>query len=203
VVLGARPNTVAWNPSLGRLPARLATLVPESFLIIHPTEAAEPREARRHDGLPGFFARARIVSELPGRSAHAALDALLERHYPRDLGRRRDVLRMLLHGEAGGGLELAPGVAVAHARLDSLKAPLLFLGRSANGVKLPGIERPCQLVFLLLSPADRPDDHLAALADIARLMTSTSCAEALRAAATEEEMVAALGEREGAAAPTG
>jgi hypothetical protein len=194
VALGARLNTVAWDPYLRRLPARLAALVPESFVIVYPTEAAEPRSPRPDDALPASLARARIVSDLPGRSAHAALDALLERQYPRDLGRRRDVLRVLLHGRRAGILELAPGVVVAHARFDFVTAPLLFLGRS-GGIALPGVERPCQLLFLLLSPADQPNEHLIALADVARLIASRARMAAVRAATTEDGMVAALSGR--------
>lgn len=64
---------------------------------------------------------------------------------------------------------------------------------------------PAQLVFLLASPADRPGEHLAVLAEVARLMASPGRVEALRTAATVDEMLAALAEpeREGADAPTG
>jgi Kef-type K+ transport system membrane component KefB/mannitol/fructose-specific phosphotransferase system IIA component (Ntr-type)/nucleotide-binding universal stress UspA family protein len=201
VVLGARPNTVSWHPYLERLPARLATLVPESFVIVYPTESGDPRAGPRVDMLPASLARVRIVSELPGRSADAALEALLECHYPKDPRRRRDILGALLNSQRSGVLELAPGVAVAHARLDFVRSPVLFLGRSGGGIPLPGIDRPGHLLFLLLSPTDQPDEHLAALADIARLIASPERAEALRAATTKEEMVAALSRREGPAAP--
>jgi mannitol/fructose-specific phosphotransferase system IIA component (Ntr-type) len=48
------------------------------------------------------------------------------------------------------------------------------------------------LVFLLLSPTDQPGEHLAVLAEVARLMASSERVEALRASATEDEMAAAL-----------
>jgi Kef-type K+ transport system membrane component KefB/mannitol/fructose-specific phosphotransferase system IIA component (Ntr-type)/nucleotide-binding universal stress UspA family protein len=183
VVLSARPNTVAWDPYLQRLPARLAALVPESFVIVYPTEGATAATPAREDhGLPVALARTRIVPRITGRSAHAALDALLERQFPNDLGRRRDVLRTLLHGSREGFLELAPGVAVAHTRLDFVKSPVLFLGR-CDGIALPGLERPCHLLFLLLSPADQPGEHLAALADVARLVASPERLDALLAPA--------------------
>jgi mannitol/fructose-specific phosphotransferase system IIA component (Ntr-type) len=201
VVLSARPNTVAWHPALERLPARLATLVPESFVIVYPLEAVVERSGRPEAALPPSLARSRIVADLPGRSVHAALDALLERQYPKDVGRRRDILRQLLHGQRTGILELAPGVAVAHARLDFVRTPLLFLGRS-GGIAVQGLERPCQFLFLLLSPADRPNEHLAALADVARLVASAERVEALRRAVNEDEMVAVLGRPEGEPVPS-
>jgi Kef-type K+ transport system membrane component KefB len=201
VVMAARPDTVGWHSALQRLPSRLATLVPESFLIIYAAERPEATEPRVLGDLPRALARSRIVAELPGRAAHTALDALLERQYPRDMGRRRDILRTLLHSQRGAILEIRPGVVVAHARLDFLKEPELYLGRSLQGVTFPGTEGQASLVFLVLSPADQPGEHLAVLADIARLMGDVDRVGRLRDAATEDAMVAALGMAQVAAVP--
>jgi Kef-type K+ transport system membrane component KefB/nucleotide-binding universal stress UspA family protein len=51
VVLSARRGAVSWNPWLERLPARLADLVPESFVIFYPAEIVAPVRARATDGL--------------------------------------------------------------------------------------------------------------------------------------------------------
>jgi mannitol/fructose-specific phosphotransferase system IIA component (Ntr-type) len=192
VVLGARPHTVAWHPALARLPARLTALVPGGFLVVYPSEQVEATPAG-DAAMPRVFSRIRVVADLPGRSTHAALDALLERQYPHDRGRRRDILRVLLHSRRSAALEIAPEVVVVHARFDFLDQSQVFLGRSAAGVALPGIERPARILFLLLSPADRPDEHLAALADIARVAGSAERLEALRQTATDAELTAILG----------
>jgi Kef-type K+ transport system membrane component KefB/mannitol/fructose-specific phosphotransferase system IIA component (Ntr-type) len=192
VLLGARRHTVAWHPALARLPARLSALVPESFLVIYPSERVESA-SREEARMPRELNRVRIVADLPGRSTHAALDALLERQYPHDRGRRRDVLRVLLHSRRSAALEIAPEVAVVHARFDFLDQSQLFVGRSAAGIALPGITQPARIVFLLLSPADQPDEHLAALADVARIVGSAQRLAALRSAPTEADLAAALG----------
>ncbi|HET7038790.1 MAG TPA: cation:proton antiporter, partial [Gemmatimonadales bacterium] len=190
VVLGARPDTVAWHPALARLPARLSALVPESFLVVYPAERVEGAPAAGLE-MPRVFNRIRIVADLPGRSTHAALDALLERQYPHDRGRRRDILRVLLHSRRSAALEIAPDVVVVHARFDFLDQSQVFLGRSAAGIALPDIERPARVLFLLLSPADQPDEHLAALADIARVAGAADRLAALRSAGTDAELTAA------------
>jgi Kef-type K+ transport system membrane component KefB/nucleotide-binding universal stress UspA family protein len=46
VVLSARRGAVAWAPPLERLPARLASLVPESFIMLYPAETAAPQSVR-------------------------------------------------------------------------------------------------------------------------------------------------------------
>jgi len=192
VAVSARRGTVSWHPFLQRLPARLAKLVPESFLVIYPSERTDTRETRAELELPRALGRKRLVVPLQGKSAHHALDALLAREFPDDQGRRRDALRLLLHSERGGAIELRPGVVIAHARLDFLDDSMLFLGSSKDGVTFPGGASPARLVFLLLSPADVPSAHLAALADVARLVASARRVEALRQATTEDELVAAL-----------
>jgi Kef-type K+ transport system membrane component KefB/nucleotide-binding universal stress UspA family protein len=200
VVLGARRNTVSWHPYLQRLPTRIAALVPKSFLMVYPAERRETLVGSAVDAsLPRAFARTRVVADLPGRSAHAALDALLERQYPTDPGRRRDILRLLLHSRRGAALEIAPGVVIAHARLDFLTSPHLYLGRSVEGITFPGSAKPAHVVFLLLSPTDQPGEHLAALADVARLVAQPGRVANVRAATSVDEMLSAL--RAGPAAP--
>jgi Kef-type K+ transport system membrane component KefB/nucleotide-binding universal stress UspA family protein len=51
IVLSARRGALSWTPALERLPARLADLVPESFVIFYPTEIVAPISARASDGL--------------------------------------------------------------------------------------------------------------------------------------------------------
>lgn len=193
-VVSARRGTVSWRPDLERLPARLAGLVPESFLMLYPPERVDRAgHTVEEPALPRALSRARIVTPLPGRSAHAALDALLEREYPDVRGGRRDILRALLHSRRGVALEIAPGAVVVHARLDFLKAPQLFIGRSEGGSMFAGIERPARLVVLLLSPTDQPEEHLAVLADVARLLSDPTRRTRLLSAGSEGELVAELG----------
>jgi Kef-type K+ transport system membrane component KefB len=194
-VVTARRGTVSWRPYLERLPARLVRLVPESFLMLYPPERVD-RSGRSagETELPRALSRARIVTALPGRSAHSALDALLAREYPDERGGRRDILRALLHSQRGAALEIAPGAVVVHARLDFLRAPQLFIGRSP-GAAFPGIERPARLVVLLLSPTDQPEEHLAVLADVARLVSDRARRARLLAAKSEGDLAAELGGR--------
>lgn len=51
VVVSARRGAVSWTPYLERLPAILADLVPESFVIFYPSEIVAPIRGRASDGL--------------------------------------------------------------------------------------------------------------------------------------------------------
>ncbi|MBM7648283.1 Kef-type K+ transport system membrane component KefB [Bacillus ectoiniformans] len=41
IVISARKGTIAWHPQLELVPEKMATVIPESFLIFYPTEASE------------------------------------------------------------------------------------------------------------------------------------------------------------------
>jgi Kef-type K+ transport system membrane component KefB/nucleotide-binding universal stress UspA family protein len=51
VVLSARRGSLAWTATLERLPARLADLVPESFVIVYPAEHVAPAAASLGDSM--------------------------------------------------------------------------------------------------------------------------------------------------------
>jgi mannitol/fructose-specific phosphotransferase system IIA component (Ntr-type) len=63
-------------------------------------------------------------------------------------------------------------VVLPHVRLADLPHPVLVLGVSQGGVDFPRAREPARLIFLLVSPAERAEEHLRYLAEIARLLSS-------------------------------
>ncbi|HST63225.1 MAG TPA: cation:proton antiporter [Longimicrobium sp.] len=166
VLMGARRGTVAWHPRLERLPARLAELAPESFLAVYPAETEAPAELAP-ESLGDALAPDRVVRV----KADAFGPAVREMLAPVFDARTAAGLAELLEGaEARFSSEIVPGVALPHTRLPGLPRPILLLGVSDDGVHLPHGTRPARLLVLLVSPAERADEHLRALAGIARLL---------------------------------
>ena len=65
---------------------------------------------------------------------------------------------------------LGNGVAIPHARLDGLKAPIVAVGFSAGGIDFDARDGlPARLIFLVLTPTDDNRTQLQILADIGRL----------------------------------
>jgi len=92
-----------------------------------------------------------------------------------------------------GGTGVGDGVAIPHARVAGLKAPLGVFARLENGVDFEAAdEQTADLVFLLLSPKDAGADHLKALATIARTFRRADIRDALRAAPSKEAIVVIL-----------
>lgn len=92
-----------------------------------------------------------------------------------------------------GGTGVGDGVAIPHARVDGLDAPLGVFARLESSVDFEAAdEQAADLVFLLLSPKDAGADHLKALAAIARTLKKADLREALRAAPSKEALAVLL-----------
>ncbi|HEX2189247.1 MAG TPA: cation:proton antiporter [Longimicrobiaceae bacterium] len=167
-LVSAREGTLPWHPRLERLPALLARMAPQSFIAVYPPETEPSLDAALAGG-NGTLAPRRVV-ELGPVSFREALRTLAEAEFP-DRHRVERVLAALPEGDPDLATEVLPGVIVPHARVSGLPEPILLLGVSREGVRLPGGRAPARLVFLLLSAAERPEEHLRSLAEIARAIS--------------------------------
>ncbi|HEX8692373.1 MAG TPA: cation:proton antiporter [Longimicrobium sp.] len=167
-LVSARRGTLAWHPRLERLPERLGALAPESFLVVFPpeVEAAGEGEGTR---LSATLAPERVV-RLGGVSFVAAAGKLLEGLFDEETA--RELANAIVRNEQQFSSEVVPGVVLPHVRLNGLPRPVLVLGVSREGVEFPRAREPAHLVFLLVSPAERAEEHLKYLAEIARLLSS-------------------------------
>ncbi len=98
-----------------------------------------------------------------------------------------------------GSTGMGSGIAIPHARLAPLKRPLGLFARLRAPIDFEAIDgNRVDLVFLLLLPAQAQDDHLNALACVARRLRAEPVTVALRKAQDAEELYAVLTERGGA-----
>ncbi len=105
----------------------------------------------------------------------------------------RDIQDAVMERERLGSTGVGEGVAIPHARLDGLEAPIGGFARLSQAVDFEAIdERPCDLIFMLLAPLSAGADHLRALAQVSRAFRQASVREALRKADTEDGIRAIL-----------
>jgi Kef-type K+ transport system membrane component KefB/mannitol/fructose-specific phosphotransferase system IIA component (Ntr-type) len=168
VLMGARRGTVAWHPRLERMPEKLAGLTPESFLAIYPPEADAPSTRPAAAPVGADVAPDRVI-HLQAVSYGEALQQMLAPVF--DPQTARGLAKAIEGSEERFPSELVPGIALPHARLAGIPRPVLLLGISRGGVHLPSGTEPANLVFLLVSPADRAEEHLRALAGIAHALS--------------------------------
>ncbi len=114
------------------------------------------------------------LAEATGNSSRTIEDAVMER-------------------ERLGSTGVGEGVAIPHARLAGLTAPVGGFLRLANGVDFEAIDdRPCDLIFMLLAPDGAGADHLRALAQVSRFFRQPAIRDGLRKARNEEEIRAVI-----------
>lgn len=143
-------------------PHYLADIIPPAAVVLD-LAAATPEEAVRELAVPlaGTFA--------------AGLDS-------------RQITDAVWARAQGILADLGNGVAIPHARLPGLKAPIVALGRSASGVRFDARhEDVARLVFLILTPEEQPRTHVQVLARVAGLVESAYVRERLLAAGTPAE----------------
>ena len=105
----------------------------------------------------------------------------------------RRIFDAVMERERLGSTGVGEGVAIPHARLDGLTAPLGAFARLTEPVDFEALDnRPCDLVFMLLAPMAAGADHLRALAAVSRAFREASIRAALRRAQTREDVCAIL-----------
>ena len=78
---------------------------------------------------------------------------------------------------------VAPGIAIPHARLPNLRDFIVSIGVSRRGIQYESADgQPVYLLVLILGDADRADQHIQLLAEVARTFRSESIRQAIHAA---------------------
>lgn len=108
---------------------------------------------------------------------------------------REDIVKAILKREELGSTGIGRGIAVPHTKHPSVKKLVGTVGVSASGVEFESLDgEPVQLFFLLISPPDRPSDHLRALENISRQLRDETFCRFLKQAKTKEDILQLLAE---------
>lgn len=94
-----------------------------------------------------------------------------------DAGETEGIVRAILKREELGSTGIGRGIAVPHTKHASVEQLLGTVAVSHEGVDFDSLDgEKVHLLFLLVSPPDRPGDHLRALENISRqLRNDTFC----------------------------
>ena len=113
-------------------------------------------------------------------------DALYESKKIQD---KRVALHALLDREKHGTTGIGNGVAVPHARLETLSEAVLYVGISKHGIDFSSLDgKPARIIILLLSPVSDIGTSLKILANIARMINDRYFTNQLMQASSNEEL---------------
>jgi nitrogen PTS system EIIA component len=100
-----------------------------------------------------------------------------------------DVVRAILRREQLGTTGIGHHIAIPHSRHAAVSQLVGTLGVSKGGVPFESIDgEPVHVMVLLISPPDRPGDHLRALENVVHTMRDEALVKALRAADTADQI---------------
>jgi PTS system fructose-specific IIA component/PTS system nitrogen regulatory IIA component len=143
-----------------------------------------------------FVVREAILPELTANSKEAVIRAMVENL--RAAGQFRgadleDIVRAILKRELLGSTGIGRGVAIPHTKHNSVDKLIGTVAVSHGGVAFESLDgEPVYIFVLLISPQDRPGDHLRALENVSRCLRDDAFVRSLRAATTREEISALL-----------
>jgi fructose-specific phosphotransferase system IIA component len=99
------------------------------------------------------------------------------------------IVKAILKREELGSTGIGRGVAVPHTKHPSVKKLVGTVAISADGVDFDSLDgEKVHLLFLLISPPDRPGDHLRALENISRQLRDDTFCRFLKQSKTEDDI---------------
>jgi PTS system fructose-specific IIA component/PTS system nitrogen regulatory IIA component len=105
------------------------------------------------------------------------------------------IVRAILKREELGSTGIGRGVAVPHTKHASVDRLVGTVAVSREGVDFNSLDgEKVQLVFMLISPPDRPGDHLRALENISRQLRNDTFCRFLKQAKSREDITQLLDE---------
>ena len=132
-----------------------------------------------------------IVLEIAGETKEAAIVELLDTLHR--TGRVRDraaALNALLDRERKMSTGLQNGIAIPHAKTDSVDQVVAALGRKRGGIPFDSLDgQPARIILLTLCPISKSTAHIQFLAEASRALHHESARESILQAATAEDLV--------------
>jgi PTS system nitrogen regulatory IIA component len=108
------------------------------------------------------------------------------------------ILASILKREELGSTGIGKGVAVPHTKHASVARLVGAVGISVDGVDFNSLDgEKVHLFFLLVSPPDRPADHLRALENITKQLKDDTFCRFLKQARSDKEIKLLLDEADG------
>jgi mannitol/fructose-specific phosphotransferase system IIA component (Ntr-type) len=114
---------------------------------------------------------------------------------------RDEFIKAIIRRENRGSTGFGHGVAVPHVKHPEIDRMAVAVAVSQKGVEFNALDRqPVYSIFLLLSPEERPEDHLDAMEAIFGSLSQETFRRFLRQATTVEDILTLLEETDAKAA---
>ena len=151
-------------------PMKLRELIIDKAII--PTLVATKRDDAIHELLDALVAAGKVSPQI-----------------------KATFLKSIIDREKRGSTGLGKGVATPHAKHKSVTRPFVAVGVSKAGVEFNSSDKqPVHSIFMLISPEESPELHLAAIQSIYSQLSKDQFRNFLRQASTVAEVITILDE---------
>lgn len=142
-----------------------------------------------------------VITELSNADRDAVVGELVDSlvHAGAIEKSQRDaVFNAIIERERRGSTGFGKGVAVPHVRHSQAERVSLAIGLSQRGVDFNSLDKqPVYTVFLLVSPANKHEEHLRAMEVIFKNLSMDTFRRFLRQASSKDEVISLLAEADG------
>jgi mannitol/fructose-specific phosphotransferase system IIA component (Ntr-type) len=137
-----------------------------------------------------FVVREAILSELNAVTKEGVIREMVERLRVVGAfkgGDPEDIVKAILKREQLGSTGIGRGVAIPHTKHTGVDRLVGSVAVSRAGVNFDSVDgEPVHIFVMLVSPQDRPGDHLRALENVARSMRDDGLVRSLRQVTTRD-----------------
>ena len=105
------------------------------------------------------------------------------------MGNSKAMLSDILKQEEQRSTFFNEGVAFPHVRVNDLNTPVIALGLTRQGVSDVSTDKPIEIVFLILSPAESPEIQTPILSLASRAVQNRHLFQGLRSAQSPQEVM--------------
>ncbi len=148
--------------------------------------------------LSDFVVHQAILTDLKATVKEEAIRAMVESLAASGSVKAADqegIIAAILKREELGSTGIGKGVAVPHTKHPSVDKLVATVAISRTGVEFASLDGDqVQILFLLVSPPDRPGDHLRALENISRHLRNDNFCNFLKQATTPQAVIDLLEE---------
>ena len=119
---------------------------------------------------------------------------LISSYLQKEIKIKKDIIFESLYArEKLGTTALGNGVALPHARIDSLKTTQTLLLQLASGIDFDAVDgKKVDVIFVLLVPNVNSDSHVKMLAEIAAILDNEQTVKKIRKAKKTQEIISIL-----------
>jgi nitrogen PTS system EIIA component len=147
-----------------------------------------------------FVVREAITPELTANTKEGVIREMVESLRSAGYfkgGEPEDLVKAILKRELLGSTGIGRGVAIPHTKHNSVDRLIGTVALSKAGVSFDSLDgEPVYVFVLLISPQDRPGDHLRALENVSRCLRDDGFVRSLRQATSRDAIWELLQEGE-------